>query len=95
MTCCPDPSPQNNDPQVTPLARLPYAFRSPCFWVSLIVLLLIATSCQVMGDPPRRPRSASGSAGCATGAAAPGGGDSPGADDANGDAGTIGAFVGQ
>ena len=53
MTCCPDPSPQNNDPQVTPLARLPYAFRSPCFWVSLIVLLLIATSCQVMGDPPR------------------------------------------
>jgi multiple sugar transport system substrate-binding protein len=29
------------------------SFASPCFWVTLIVLILIATSCQVLPEPPR------------------------------------------
>lgn len=28
-------------------------FTSPCFWVALIVLLLMATSCQLLPEPPR------------------------------------------
>ncbi|MBK8984903.1 MAG: extracellular solute-binding protein [Chloroflexi bacterium] len=35
------------------LAPIATSLRSPCFWISLFVLLLMATSCQVMGDPPR------------------------------------------
>ena len=29
------------------------SFASPCFWVALIVLILIVTSCQVLPEPPR------------------------------------------
>ncbi len=29
------------------------SFKSPCIWVALIVLILMATSCQVLPEPPR------------------------------------------
>jgi multiple sugar transport system substrate-binding protein len=29
------------------------SLKTPCFWISLLVLILIATSCQVLPEPPR------------------------------------------
>lgn len=33
--------------------RIPIPITSVCFWVALLVLILIATSCQVLPEPPR------------------------------------------
>jgi len=53
MTCCHPPQIPEKDGHSTPFASHKPLLKSPCFWISLIVLLLIATSCQVMGEPPR------------------------------------------
>ena len=53
MTCCPDPQSSENGSRFTPISQIKPLLKSPCFWVSFIVLLLMATSCQVMGEPPR------------------------------------------
>lgn len=64
MSCCQEPNrpPEHFSDTDTPRWRShlkrfiyngPIPFRSVCFWVALIVLVLIATSCQVLPEPPR------------------------------------------
>lgn len=53
MNCCPNPGADDQTPRNALLWQLKNQLKAPCFWVALIVLLLMATSCQVMGEPPR------------------------------------------